>query len=255
MGRRPFALALVASLSLVIAGQVSAQTATGAQAAAAPTPALTLDEVITKNLDAKGGVARLKTIQTIKQTSRMTMQGMEVAVTVYSKRPNLLRQEASVGGQVVINAFDGQTPWMVNPLVGTPRPVTLSGVTADTIREQSSFEGPLVDYKNKPAVIELVGTEPLGGKTVYHLKLTTASKQVNHLYIDVATGLDVKLTTEADARTKVDQEFSDYRDVEGIKVPFVIKTFLNGVEQSEIKVQTVQFNLPMDDSMFRMPKG
>lgn len=255
MVRRSFAFALVASFTLALAGQTAAQTATGATAPAAPTTALTLDEIVAKNLDAKGGLEKLKTIQTIKQTSQMTMQGMDATLTVYSKRPNLLRQEASVGGKLVINAFDGQTPWVVNPLVGTPRPVALSGPMAATIREQSNFEGPLVDYKNKPVVVELVGTESLGDKTVYHLRLTTPSKQITHLYIDAVTNLDVKLTTEVDAMTKVDQAFSDYRDVEGVKVPFVIKTLLNGVEQSEIRVQTVQFNLPLDDAMFRMPKG
>jgi hypothetical protein len=126
---------------------------------------------------------------------------------------------------------------------------------ADTIREQSSFEGPLVDYKAKGFLIDLVGTEALGDRTVYHLKLTTPSKQVNHLYIDAASGLEARLTTEVDASTKVDQEFFDYRDVEGVKVPFLIKTLTNGVLQSEIRVQTVQLNVPVDDAMFRMPKG
>jgi hypothetical protein len=53
----------------------------------------------------------------------------------------------------------------------------------------------------------------------------------------------------------VDQEFSDYRDVDGIQVPFMIRTSTNGVLQSEVRVQTVEFNVAMDDALFRMPKG
>jgi hypothetical protein len=52
-----------------------------------------------------------------------------------------------------------------------------------------------------------------------------------------------------------DQELSDYRDQDGIKVPFLVRTLMNGVLQSELKVQTVEFNVTLDDALFRVPKG
>lgn len=237
MVRRSLALVVVAVFALSAAGQSATQS---------------VDDLVARNLAAKGGLARLKTVQTIKQTSRLNMQGMEATLTVYSKRPNLLRQEVSVGGQLVINAFDGVTPWIINPLVGSTRPMVVSGPQAASIREQSNFDGPLVDYKDKGYVIDLEGTETLGGKQVFHLRLTSALRQVSHLYIDADTGLDLKLTTQI-GQLKLEQEFSDYRDTEGIKVPFLIKTMTNGVPQSEIRVQSVEFNVRVDDAMFRMP--
>ena len=103
---------------------------------------------------------------------------------MYFKRPNLSRQEVQVDGQTVINAFDGTTPWIINPLTGFNRPVTVSGAQADSIREDSSFDGPLVDYKSRGMLIDYVGREPLGEGEAHHLRVTSASRQVRHLYLD-----------------------------------------------------------------------
>lgn len=239
MVRRSVALALVAVCGFVALGQTAAQS---------------VDDLVAKNIQAKGGLERLKSVQTIKQTSRMTMQGMEARMTVYSKRPNLLRQEVAMGGQTIINAFDGVTPWIINPLAGSPRPIAVSGPQANMIREQSNFDGPLVDYKAQGYSIDLVGLETLGTRKVHHLRLTGVSRQVTHLYLDAETGLEVKLASEVE-NLKLEQEFSEYRAVEGVTIPFVIRTLTNGVPQGEIRVETVQFNVPVDDAIFRMPRG
>ena len=66
--------------------------------------------------------------------------------------------------------------------------------------------------------------------------------------------LEVKLVTETDTTT-IEQELADYREVEGIKIPFVIRTSANGVKQGEIRLEKVEFNVKLDDAIFRMPKG
>jgi hypothetical protein len=53
---------------------------------------------------------------------------------------------------------------------------------------------------------------------------------------------------------KVEQELGDYRDVNGFKVPFRVKVMQNGVPQSELIVDKVEFNIAIDDAMFRVPK-
>jgi len=218
-------------------------------------PQLTVDAVVARNLEAKGGLERLKAVQTIKQTASLSMMGMDATMTLYSKRPNLVRQEITVAKEKVINAFDGDTPWIINPMIGAPRPIIVSGPQADMIKEQSGFDGPLVDYKTRGVIVSVEGLEPAGDRTLVHLKLVSPkSLQIRHLYLDSVTYLDAKLSTEQDKLT-LDQEFLDYRDVEGIKVPFLIRASTNGVVQSEITVQKVEFNTKMDDTLFRMPKG
>jgi outer membrane lipoprotein-sorting protein len=214
-----------------------------------------VDDLVLKNLDAKGGLEKLKAITTIKQTGTLSMQGSEASLLIYSKRPNMQRQEISVAGKKIINGFDGLTAWIINPLVGAVRPIQVTGPQADMIREQSAFDGPLVDYKNQGVTIELVlGTEMMGDQRLIHLKLTSRTQQVTHLYLDAVTYLDAKMTIDT-AQMKLDQQFWDYREQDGIKVPFLVRTIANGVLQSEMKLQSVEFNAPIDEAVFKMPKG
>jgi len=222
-------------------------------AAAQTVFAQTVDELVARNVQAKGGLEKLRTIQTVKQTGRLNMQGMEATQTIYAKRPNLLRQELNMGGQLVVMAFDGQTPWMINPNLGATAPIAMTGPLAEMIKEQSSFDGPLVDYKVKGYLIDLVGVETMGGRRVHHLKLTNKNLQVQHCYLDAETGLEAKLVSQNEGQS-FEQELSDYRDIDGIKVPFSIRTLSNGVQQGQIIVEKVEFNVKIDDAIFRMPR-
>jgi hypothetical protein len=238
--RRSGALALAAVFSIALSGRAAPQD--------------TVDDVVLKNINARGGLQRLRLITSIRQTGTLSMMGNEAALTVYSKRPNLLRQEMKINGQTVINGFDGLTPWIINPLIGAARAIIVSGPQADMIREQSEFDGPLVDYKSRGLTVTVEGLETVGDQGLLHLRITSASKQVRHLYLDAVTYLDAKLMTEQQ-QMKLVQVFADFREVGGVQVPFVIRTLTNGVQQSEIKLNQVEFNVKMDDSLFRVPKG
>jgi outer membrane lipoprotein-sorting protein len=223
-------------------------------ALAAPAAAQTVDELVAKNVQAKGGRDKLRAGQTIKQTGRLTMQGLEFTQTIYAKRPNLIRQELFMNGQLVVMAFDGRTPWMINPMLGAVTPIAMSGPSADMIRDQSSFDGPLIDYKDKGYLVEVVGLETLGDRKVHHLKLTDKNRQVQHCYLDADTGLEAKLVSQNEMGQTFEQELSDYRDVEGVKIPFSIRMLSNGVAQGQIVVEKVEFNVKIDDMIFRMPR-
>ena len=242
----------VRRLVLVLSVVASGVTLAGRAAPQQSQPSI--DEIVTKHLDAMGGLERLKDIQTMKKVAKVTMQGRQTTTTMYFKRPNMSRQEVQVDGQTVINAFDGTTPWIINPLTGFNRPVTVSGAHAASIREDSSFDGPLVDYKSRGMLIDYVGREPLGEGQAHHLRVTSASRQVRHLYLDATTYLEVKLAAEVQG-SKLEQLSSDYRDVEGVKVAHHLKTVVNGAVQSEMQLESVEFNLPIESALFRMPKG
>jgi outer membrane lipoprotein-sorting protein len=221
--------------------------------------AQTVDELVARNLAAKGGVDRLKSIQSIRQVSSMTMQGMDAPMVILTKRPNLLRQEITLGNQKVINGFDGETAWIVNPLVSPGgAPIRITGPEVEIIRQQSDFDPPLMNYKARGYLIELVGTETSGSRKVHHLRLTqpgraAAKGQVQHMYLDAETGLEAKLVTETEG-SRFEQELLDWRSVDGVMVPFHIRLLSNGVLQSETRVEKVEFNVRIDDSVFAMPK-
>ena len=216
--------------------------------------AQTVDELLAKNVQAKGGMEKLRSIQTVKQTGRLNIQGMEGKQVVYAKRPNLLRQELTIAGSLVVMAFDGQTPWMINPNLGAVAPIAMNGPLAEMIRDQSSFDGPLIDYKAKGYLIDLVGPETLAGRQVYHLKLTDKARLVQHCYLDAETGLEAKLVSQNETGQSFEQELSDYRDVEGVKVPFSNRKQAKSIQQGQITDDKVEFNVKIDDAIFKMPR-
>lgn len=217
-----------------------------------------VDDIIAKNLRAKGGLDKIRAVETLKQRSHLTMYSpggnFEATLVIYGKRPNMTRQEMDMAGQMMVSAFDGQVAWQINPAMGMMTPTQIPGPQADVIREQSDFDGPLVDYKAKGYTIDLVGTEPMGDRKVYHLKLTGKDQRVQHCYLDVETGLEAKVVTDSQIGP-LEQQLSDYRDVEGLKIPFSIRSLVSGHDQAWIQVEKVEVNSKIDDAIFRMPKG
>jgi outer membrane lipoprotein-sorting protein len=93
-----------------------------ALATAAPRAwAQTVDEIIARNIQARGGAEKIKAVQSMKQTSHMKIQAMSATLTLYAKRPNLSRQEMTIAGATAVAAFDGQSAWGLNPMMGQTR--------------------------------------------------------------------------------------------------------------------------------------
>lgn len=215
--------------------------------------AQSIDDIVAKNLQAKGGADKVQAVQALKQTAHVTFQGMTGTITVYGKRPNMVRQEIAVAGQTVVNAFDGTTAWSVNPLTGSSEPTVVTGPQADDIKMQSEFDSPLVNYKAKGYELQMIGTETRNGREVYHLKLTGTNKRVQNLYIDAKTNLEMEIVGDS-SMGPIENELSDYRDVNGIKMPFMMRTLSNGAVLGQIAVDTIEVNPRIDDAIFKMPK-
>ena len=239
MTRRLLARAGAAAFLFVIAGVPAA----GVQ---------TIDDLVAKNLTAKGGAEKIKAVQTLKQTARVGMQGMELTIVAYGKRPNLMRQEMNLNGQTMVMAFDGTTAWQINPMAGATSPVAMTGPEAQMAKDQADFDGPLMDYKTKGHVVELIGTEALGTRRVHHLKVTSTNKRVTHVYLDSETGLEAKIVIETPAGN-IEQVFSDYRTVDGLKFPFLVKS-TGPMGQTDITVDKIEVNPKIDDAIFKLPK-
>ena len=230
----------------------------GAIAVLAPSlHAQTVDEIIAKNIAAKGGAEKWHSLQTMKLTGTFASQGMEMPVTIVAKRPNLMRQDMTIRDEHIVQAFDGTTAWMINPMMGSAGPREISGPQADLVKDQADFDGVLMDYKTKGYQVELVPPESPDDKSFYHLRVTKKNGQVQDFYLDAETGLDARSTTTLEQngqQATVTSELSDYRDVDGIMVPFSMKQSLNGQTIGQLTVEKVEFNVPVDDSVFAPPK-
>jgi outer membrane lipoprotein-sorting protein len=220
-------------------------------AAARAAAAQSVDDIVTQHLNAIGGLAKLQSISSIRQTSEMSREGNTMTVVIASKRPNLARQEMTIQGKTIVQVFDGTSAWMINPFTGSSEPAMLTGPEADLSRDQATFDSPLVDYKARGTTVELVATEGAAGKKVHHLKVTSKSGRVQDIYLDAVTGLQTRVVTQT-PQGVVDQVFSDFKDVDGVKMPFTIRTQIGTTGTIDIKVLKAEINPPLDDSLFKV---
>ena len=239
--RHSVALLLTTTALITVAGASSAQT---------------VDEIVAKNLKARGGIEKFKSVTSLKIDATVTAQGMKLPVTIWSKRPNMMREETDFQGQKMVRAFDGTTAWTINPMMGGGAPQALTGSAANMAIDSADLEGPLVDYKQKGHTIELVGNETLDGRNVHHLKITRKTGTVQHLYIDAETGLERKtvLTLEQDGK-KADLEIqlAEFKPVDGLMMPSMTRQLMNGTEIAQVSVDKIELNPPIEDSLFKMP--
>src|SRR5215471_5998601 len=82
-------------------------------------PAQTLDEIVKRAIDARGGIEKIKAVQSERITGTFSTQGIEGALILELKRPHKLHSEITVEGQTVLRIYDGKSSgWTVNPFLG-----------------------------------------------------------------------------------------------------------------------------------------
>lgn len=225
---------------------------------ALPATAETVDELIAKNVEARGGLDKLKSVQTMRITGKMTMgPGMEAPVTLELKRPNSVRMEFTFQGMTGVQAWDGKSGWGISPFGGKTDPEPLSPEDAKEAEEQADMDGPLVDYKSKGHAVELVGKEKLEGSDAYKLKVTLKNGTVNYSYLDADSYLTIKEESKRTVRgseVEVESTIGDYKEVGGLLLPHSIQNGAKGKpEKQNIIIEKIELNPPLDDSRFVMP--
>lgn len=231
-------------------------TVVAAIAIAAPAVrAQSVDEIIAKNIKAKGGAELLASTTSVRTTGQGTMQGAAVSITSSTKRPYFVRNEMELAGQKRIVGFDGSTLWM--SMAGQPPQALPQGPQTESLKQSSQIDSPLVDYKAKGTKIELGDTETIEGRTLHHLVVTPKGAPTMHYYIDAATNLEAKMVIDVEdgaQKMKMEMRFADFQNVDGRTVPMTMTQIVNGKQVVELKYSKIEFNVPMDDAFFRMPK-
>jgi hypothetical protein len=217
----------------------------------------TLDDLLARNLKARGGVARLKAVQVMRFEGTMeTAGGTEVPTTIYMARPNLIRQEAQVDGRTAVQAFDGRRGWAMNPMMGNS-PIEVPGEIARRMADQADFDGPLVDLETKGHRLEMVGPDKAGETPAIKVKLTKKSGEQQFIYFDAATALEIMTRGEVDQEGRaltIESRYSDFRTIDGITLPFGVEVLVNGQRQQKITLSKVEFPSTLDAELFAMPR-
>ncbi len=220
---------------------------------------LTVDEIIAKNIEAKGGRAALDNVKSLKMSGRMTMGGgMEAPLTVELKRPNKARIEFTFQGMTGIQAYDGETGWFVMPFAGKPDPEKMSEDQLMQMEEQADIDGVLVDYAKKGHTVELAGKEDVDGTPAYKLTVTKKNGQIEHHFVDAEYFLELKVESKRDFQgTEVEMEavMGDYKEVAGLMMAHSIDQRAKGAPAGQtITIEKIEINAEMPDSRFAMPE-
>jgi len=226
---------------------------------ALPVSAQTVDDLIAKNLQAKGGLQKLKAVQAARLTGTMTVgPGMEAPFVLEFKRPNQMRLDFTLQGMTGTQAYDGKTGWMLMPFSGRKDPEPMPTEVLKQAEEQADFDGPLVDYQAKGNKVELVGKEKVEGSDAYKLKVTLKNGDIRYIYLDADQYLEIKVegkTTIRGSEVENSTSIGDYKEVGGLMLPYAMETTQAGSPQSQkMTIEKIELNVPIDDARFKMPE-
>jgi len=185
--------------------------------------AQTAEELVDRNLQAKGGVEKIKAIRTLRVTGKLQQGGFTAQVATDSMAPNLLRQNFTIQGMTEIQAYDGNIGWKISPFEGRKDPQLLGEEELRQIVEDANFYGPLVDYRAQGNKIEYIGKETVDGDDVHRLKVTLKNGDIYYYYLDPETFLEIRTEKVQFIRGAVREsviECGSYKLVAGVYMPF-----------------------------------
>jgi hypothetical protein len=235
--------------------------------------AQTVDEVITRHVQARGGIEKLRAITTMKITRTVVTPFSTIQVVAYKKRPDLYRAEQSLPGQPPIaRGVNADGAWDGGP---GGKPIMRSAALAAETRDvEADFDGLLIDWKSKGHTVTLDGKVPLPAGEAYKLTVKTKSGAVRTIYLDATTYLDrrhtgvlnlppspaaVKQLGDAAPPRRFDVviDYAGWRAVDGVQFPFDIaeeRTSSEPVQSLVTYTKSIELNVPLDEAFFATPK-
>jgi hypothetical protein len=194
------------------------------------------------------------------QPNKEAARQVELPFVLEMKRPGMSRVELQFGGKTAIQVYDGKGGWLNRPYLNRE---DWEPFSAEQIRESQGkwdLDGPLLDHAAKGTKVALEGVEPVDGHPSYKLKLTLKNGTVQHVWIDSHSFLDVKIEgtpRRMDGKIRpvwITQR--DFRSVQGVMVPFMLETAVDGYSDThKMVIEKIAVNPKLDDARFTKPKA
>ena len=232
-------------------------------AAARTASAQTADDIIEKHLTALGGRAALAKVKSRSMKGTMTLStpagDVSGPVEIFNEAPNksrlLLNLDLTAfgAGQMTLDQrFDGTSGYVIDTIQGNR---DISGSQLENMKN-GSFPSPLLNYKDRGVTVELAGKQKVGDRDAYELILKPKSGPVAHQFIDAESYLAIRVVIKVElpqvGELEQTSDFSDYRAVDGVKVPFMIKAS-STVQRSTVTLTNVEHNTSIDQALFSKP--
>ena len=220
--------------------------------------AQTADELVNKNIQAKGGLEKIKAIHSVRITGKLNGGGgFTAAVMQENERPNRVRETFSLQGMTAVTAYDGTTGWQIQPFGGHKDPELMGEDDLRDLLLDADFDGPLVDYKEKGNTVEFLGHDVVDGDDALRLKVTLKNGDIIYYFLDPDTYLEIRKEVQEFIRGSVREtvlEMGSYKPVAGVMYPFSISqgSKANPAQQTTT-VEKIETNINIDPADFAVP--
>ena len=250
----------------------------------AAAPQLSVAQIVEKNVNARGGLERWRTLQTLEMKGKMQaggnrrptlpVPGTKIGQEVRSQRPTeqaelpfvmelhrgrKQRLEIQFNGQTAVQVYDGSQGWKLRPFLNRHDVEKYTPEELKTAAQQCDLDGCLIDYAAKGSKVEMAGIDQVEGRSAYNLKVTDKNGYVRHVWVDADSFLEVKFDGTP---RRLDGKYHpaatyvrDYRSVNRLMMPYLMETAVEGVKDTEkIQIEEIVSNPKLDDSKFAMPR-
>jgi hypothetical protein len=219
----------------------------------------TLDELVAKNVEAKGGATALQSLQSLKLSGKFIVNEgqIQLGYSEIKKRPGEVRSEATLQGMTAVEAYDGKEGWKISPFQGRKDPERMSADDVKPLMEEAEIDGPLVDWKAKESTLEYLGREDVDGTSAYKIKVVRKNGDVNFVYLDPDHFLEIRILAQRvrhGAQEETETDVGDYEKIGGVFIPFSIEAGRKGdPDKQKIVIEKAEANVPVDDAVFKFP--
>jgi hypothetical protein len=216
-----------------------------------------VDELLKNYLEIIGGEEAWKAKNSMKMSGSAEQMGMAFPIIISSMRPNMQRVEVDVQGQKLVEAFDGEVAWSINPFMGSTEPIKKTDEETSEAAKQM-FEDDFIDWKEKGHQVTVEGAEEVDGVNTIKVKLVKADGDEVHYFFDPEVNVPIMrrdfMSFGPMKGKPMDTYMSDYNEVDDVIVPLSIEQKVDGETIMKMTADSVMFNVPMEKENFMMPK-
>lgn len=204
-------------------------------------------------LEAQGGIATLRGLDTIAITADLEIGEKVGTLWIYRKQPNLLRVAQDFGRLEVIKAFDGEEVWLRTSRPGEPDEVEiLTGEDELSFLKQTSFfDWIITAYFGEGRIVEPIEVVDYESRQTLKVIVENAYEDRAEIIVDPDTMYPIVMRTKTERGQTVENLNSEYIEVEGIWMPSVIVTKINGQHYSRTKITSAKVNIGLLTDYFQ----
>lgn len=220
-------------------------------------------ELVAKNLEARGGAEALKALRTIQFKGTIRFPGdFELDYVETRSRSGLggasaVRFDSTLQGLTLIQAYDGKSGWSINPFGGRRDAETMSADDARSLADSGLVDGPLLSAATNGSKIEYLGREDFGGTLAYKLRVSEKDGDSFVYLLDPGTFLEIAITETRKIRGAeqiFEYELGDYEKVAGVYFPMSVESGSKGSSQrQQVSIETASANPEVKPDYFAQP--